>query len=122
MLTGEQWHRRHHYSVIPIEDCRRCQLDKLRCARKDDYYSLAEVDAAVKEINEREGYADPVGRYPCRWGQHWHIGHPRMGRGKKWVEKARREWLLEQRLAHDAEDDARRVRMVPVEESDAEAW
>lgn len=57
-----------------------------------------DADRAVTELNERERYAEPVTRYPCRWCGGWHLAHATTKVAAKRAERARRRWLAKKEL------------------------
>jgi hypothetical protein len=83
-------HGRH-----PIEGCWRCQRDYAKCVTKITYLTRQDGEAVAAEINQANGWTEPVKQYPCDWGTkerpHWHIGHVRGGQDLK---RARRQWRL----------------------------
>lgn len=67
-----------------------------------------EADLAVREINEKEGYSQPVVRYRCRACGIWHVATARGHTDKRRSERARRKWLVrnlgQERHAEKVED------------------
>jgi hypothetical protein len=86
------WHIRYHSRVEPIQDCHRCWVSQRKCQDKISYPSREVVDVAVREINEREEYREPVMRYPCRWGDHFHVAHATSDQALRRARKAERKW------------------------------
>lgn len=93
-------HKRRH-GRHPIATCWKCERELARCRSKVTFETREAVDATVDEINEAEHYAEPVMRYPCAWGPHWHVAHARFRFDRKRARRAERRWRA--RLATDCE-------------------
>lgn len=87
-------HRRHHDDRRPVDECWHCTRGRAMCLSKVTYHDNDEAQEVVVEINRREGWADPVMRYPCDWGSwerpHWHICHCRTTRDLKRARRLQR--------------------------------
>lgn len=92
-MDPERYHAKNHFDVIPFAECWRCGRAKAICCRKVRYESWEDADRARNEVNEREGYAQPVSRYRCRWCLLWHLTTATTKQQTRRAEKQRRKWL-----------------------------
>jgi hypothetical protein len=87
-----RYHEKNHDG--PFAGCWRCERAQAICRGKRRYDTRETADAAVRAVNEREGYASPVVRYRCRWCPSWHLTTARDKRRVKRAEKQRRKWVI----------------------------
>lgn len=96
-------HRRSH-PPYPMEQCWYCQRDKAYCRAKIRFATWLEADEWVTEFNESRNYVDTVWRYHCDWCSGWHMYAAKDKEGRKKVERARRQWLLQRRAQSEQLD------------------
>lgn len=96
VASPQAYHDRHHKLAPTFESCRTCGRDKTVCRSKIRFVNYDDAQQCADEINRREGYAEPVTRYQCRWCLGWHVAHARSVHRRRRVERQRRRWLVAQ--------------------------
>jgi hypothetical protein len=79
-----------------MHECWWCGRDRARCRSKRSYDTIADVDAAVAEVNALRNWAAgrTVTRYPCVWCPAWHVKTARTPVELRRVERQRRKSLV----------------------------